>query len=1340
MAILKEDLIQTEPCRYGVMSFFRNDNTVSRSLREYGEWAQAEIDLLACLIDPGDTVLDIGAFVGTHTLAFARKVGNPGTVYAFEPQPVFFEVLKKNISQNGLTNVRLYDVAVSEKRGLMELVAKDASEPGNFGGTGILEIDPTGGDTSALKSTELLPIDQLGIKSCALIKVDTHNMEIDVLKGALQTLRTTRPVVYAECNSLEYGWPIVEVAGEEAYRAYLFNGQAYNPENFRQNRDNFLGKGREAGLVLIPADRLDVLLGRLVAPGIAAQLVPISRLDDLALALLKKPQYKYEVLAKTKAASALGVNFWANEVEVGQFHNKIADLDAERSRLSAEVVETQRSQVETAKALARTAELLESVIADREIVIRHKRSLLKKYSKTLSALASVREQHAETVSTLGTLSLERDRVAGELSALREQHAETISVLGAVQAEYEQTAQELEEKSSLLSQIQGSHGWKGLSLYYRLRQKLFPERMRGRIREGVALLRDARLVSASGLFDKDWYLRRNPDVARAGVSPLRHYLRRGALEGRDPSMLFDSDWYLTQNPDVAKAGMNPLVHYLRHGANEGRDPSPHFDTASYLKQYPDVAKAGLNPLRHFLLRRGVEQREPSPLLNTRKYLQMHPEVALAKMNPLAHFFRSGKSHLPVSTDDSKRPPAGDPKLMGIEPSGSLWAALNSSEPPPEQEDRSYDSMAALLHSSYRSRLETLVLPRPEAFSVGEHQYSQCAAALEFSHAAVPLVSIVIPVCNQLRYTLECLTSISRHSDGIDYEVVVIDDGSSDATPGILSSIANLVYVRNDRNLGFIRSCNRGAERSRGKYIVFFNNDAQATRGWLRPLIETFNRHTNVGAVGPKILYPNGRLQEAGALVNHDGTSTLVGLFDDPSLPQYNRLREVPYCSGVCLTLERKIFLDIGGFDEELAPAYCEDCDLGFRLRRLGLRVFYNPEAVVLHHLSVTSDALIKGTAVVHNQQKLAERWQREIDTLNEVKLIALYLPQFHPIPENDRWWGKGFTEWTNVAKARPNYFGHYQPHIPIDLGFYDLRLDAVREQQGLLARRYGIYGFCYYYYWFAGKRLLEEPLERMLETNKPDLPFCLMWANENWTRRWDGQEKHVLIAQQHSDEDDIAVMQDLIRYLKHRNYIRVNGKPLLLVYRVNLFPSILRTTEIWRKLCHKEGIGEIYLAMAESFEYVQSSADPASLGFDASIEFPPHGMSAPIRPPGAVINPKFNGVIHDYRQIVADYLQLPMPAHVRFRCVMPGWDNTARRQDDPVMFEHTSPGAYQAWLEAIMETTRQYNFGDERLVFINAWNEWAEGNHLEPDKRNGHAFLEATLKAKQAWLRRSATQW
>ncbi|MGA3318604.1 MAG: FkbM family methyltransferase [Candidatus Korobacteraceae bacterium] len=619
MAILKEDLIQTEPCRYGLMSFFRNDNTVSRSLREYGEWAQAEINLLGCLIDPGDTVLDIGAFVGTHTLAFARKVGDSGTVYAFEPQPVFFEVLKKNISQNGLTNVRLYDVAVSDKRGLMELVARDASEPGNFGGTGILEIDRNCGDTSALKSIELLPIDQLGIKSCALIKVDTHNMEIDVLKGALQTLRATCPVVYAECNSLEYGWPIVEFAGEERYRSYLFNVRSYNPDNFRHNPDNFLGECQEAGLVLIPANRLDVLLGRLETCGTVAQLVPISCIDDLALALLKKPQYKYEVLAKTKAASALGVEFWANEVEVENFHNKIADLNGEGARLSTELLEIQRIQAQTASALARKAEELDEVIAEREIVTRQSRALTVKHAETLSTLAGLREEHAKALNALAGLREEHGKTLSTLAGLREEHAESISALGKMQAEFKQATEKVQEKALLLAQIQSSHGWRALSLYYRLRNRLIPERIQRAVREGVRLLRDARLVSASGLLDREWYLRQNPDVAAAHVNPLRHYLRRGAFEGRDPNPWFDSNWYLQQYQDVAKAGVNPLVHYLRYGAIEGRDPSPRFDSDWYLQQYQDVAKVGVNPLVHYVLFGTREGRSPRPGFDGNSYV-------------------------------------------------------------------------------------------------------------------------------------------------------------------------------------------------------------------------------------------------------------------------------------------------------------------------------------------------------------------------------------------------------------------------------------------------------------------------------------------------------------------------------------------------------------------------------------------------------------------------------------------------------------------------------------------------------------------------------------------------
>jgi len=359
------------------------------------------------------------------------------------------------------------------------------------------------------------------------------------------------------------------------------------------------------------------------------------------------------------------------------------------------------------------------------------------------------------------------------------------------------------------------------------------------------------------------------------------------------------------------------------------------------------------------------------------------------------------------------------------------------------------------------------------------------------------------------------------------------------------------------------------------------------------------------------------------------------------------------------------------------------------------------------------------------------WQKQVNNLNRVRLIAFYFPQYHPIPENDRFWGRGFTEWTNVKKAQPNFVGHYQPHVPTDLGFYDLRNEDVMTKQAELAKRYGIYGFCYYYYWFAGKRVMEMPLERMLKTGKPDIPFCLCWANENWTRRWDGRDDLVLLEQQHSDEDDRAVIRDLIRYMKHPNYIRVNGKPLLLVYRANLFPDIKRTTKIWCNLCRKKGIGDIYLGMCESFEHAVENTPPSKYGFDASVEFPPHYMDAPIEPPGKLLNPNYKGKISDYREIVLRYAQKEIPDYTRFRTVMPRWDNTARRQNDSHIFLYSSPGAYQAWLEAMIGHTLKQNSSDECIVFINAWNEWAEGNYLEPDKRFGYGFLEATRNAMEA---------
>ncbi len=344
------------------------------------------------------------------------------------------------------------------------------------------------------------------------------------------------------------------------------------------------------------------------------------------------------------------------------------------------------------------------------------------------------------------------------------------------------------------------------------------------------------------------------------------------------------------------------------------------------------------------------------------------------------------------------------------------------------------------------------------------------------------------------------------------------------------------------------------------------------------------------------------------------------------------------------------------------------------------------------------------------------------------LLAYYLTQFHQTSINDENFGKGFTEWTNVAKAKPQFTGHYQPHIPMDVGFYDLSHDDVMYRQVELAKKYGIGGFCFYYYWFSGQRVLEKPLFNWLNNKELNFPFCLFWANESWESRWFGGDKKTII----EDNFDISQVEqffyDILPFFQDTRYIKVRGKPLFIIYHPDKFtPSELK--EIIKKLQD--------LAISNGFKglhicgqgYNLSDDFVKEYGLDAVAEFSPCGMKLPeLKNKNFWINPNYSGKLLDCKDFIEKGTWKYKTSYSLYKGVFCGWDNTPRNQSNSRIYYNMSPQVYQKWLKDTIIWTREHNSSDEQIIFINAWNEWGEGAHLEPDIKYGYANLQATRNA------------
>lgn len=363
-----------------------------------------------------------------------------------------------------------------------------------------------------------------------------------------------------------------------------------------------------------------------------------------------------------------------------------------------------------------------------------------------------------------------------------------------------------------------------------------------------------------------------------------------------------------------------------------------------------------------------------------------------------------------------------------------------------------------------------------------------------------------------------------------------------------------------------------------------------------------------------------------------------------------------------------------------------------------------------------------------------------------RVIAFYLPQFHPIPENSEWWGPGFTEWHNVAKARPLFAGHLQPNLPGELGFYDLRLADTRKEQALLARQYGVHGFCYWHYWFAGRRLLEAPLNQVLQSGEPDFPFCIGWANEAWTGVWHGAPRRVLMEQQYPFDDPDRHYDLLRSFFADPRYICLNGKPLFYVYKPREIPAKVKYLSRLRELARTDGYPGLHILGTWTPNPGGRFDSVEALGLDGAVitnisgrhsHSHLHWVNAVASKFKAALGVEVGPARLKYIDAVES--MLPRPDEFEFpayNCVVSNWDNTPRSGRRGLVLTGGSPERFRAALKIAFDNLeRSTRRPPGEYVFLKSWNEWAEGNYVEPDQRHGREWLEAIRSALDGWSER-----
>jgi len=842
---------------------------------------------------------------------------------------------------------------------------------------------------------------------------------------------------------------------------------------------------------------------------------------------------------------------------------------------------------------------------------------------------------------------------------------------------------------------------------------------------------------SAYFDPSYYQNMNPDVYDSGMEAFEHFYYYGLREKRSPHPLIDLH-FITEQLESNDLSLFELESYI----SLNKQTSPYLDSNFYFDSYRDIAESSMTALYHFIVSGGTEQRLPNPYFNYEIYKHNSKLEIDGFSLFIDHVIRGDKERIEFSKhfdysfyDETYHEHLnGETRLYRHFSVAGKKLGFITKQKVVLQGKNLISSEA--LYYDFKARIDKnkkQVSKRPESPSLFKIESDNCIQkvleklrAIEKSNT--PDVSILIPVYKAKNELLECLQSITQSElEQLKLEIIIADDCPEDEEIfELLSGIDCIKYIKNSTNLGFLMNVNTAIEKVNGAVTLLLNSDIQLTTNCILNLYNTLSNDTSIGACGPKILYPNGMLQEAGCSIKANLETQMIGHGESPDNSKYGFSRDVDYISGACLAFRTLQFKEMGKFDENLKPAYCEDLDYCLRVTYSGLSVRYVSNAIAYHHLSVSMNAkspLFKVIQTAVNKNYLLKKHSAYLQKKKK-KVIALYLPQYHETKRNNLWWGKGFTEWTGSSNAKPNFKGHYQPHVPSELGFYNLTNEDAHLKQEAIAKENNIAAFCFYYYNFGkGNEILQRALEAYAKSGS-NMPFMLCWANENWTRTWDGEERNVLLKQEaNSDDDFLQVLKDMERFISSPNNYTISGKKVVCIYRASQFDNFSRKIDLWREYWRTKYSEELHIILFDSMERVTNATPPEHLGADAAVEFPPHGVSSRTAISSEELtNESFNGTLVDYQDAVEELLLRKHPGYKRYPSTFPSWDNTPRRQDTATIFKDSHPSAFQVYFEEKMQEADLY-CDDEKLVFVNAWNEWGEGTHLEPDLQYGRTYLQ-----------------